>query len=56
MFRRIERATELEGRDRLGECLRTAFPVGDDGSFTSLLASIDGQERTKSPKQTTQSD
>lgn len=35
-----QRRPPPDGRKQLGLCLREAFPVGDSGSFTSLIEAI----------------
>ena len=39
-WRNPKRPAAAESRRRIGLCLRQAFPVGDEGSFTSLLQAI----------------
>lgn len=35
-----QRRPPPDGRKQIGLCLREAFPVGDAGSFTSLIEAI----------------
>jgi hypothetical protein len=39
--RREEKKPEPDERERLARILKTAFPVGGEGSFTSLLHTLD---------------
>lgn len=41
MTRREEKGPQPDERERLARILKTAFPVGGAGSFTSLLQTLD---------------
>ena len=42
------KALPAEERERLAQILKTAFPIGSEGSFTSLLRTLNAPYRSDS--------